>query len=341
MRMRSTRSLQLSALLLWSASATEMLSAADQTPRGLPAIVCPEDNAPTEAKIALGKQLYFDPRLSKDRTISCASCHDPAKGWSNGERFATGVGGKVGGRNSPTVINSAYNKFQFWDGRSPTLEHQALGPIQNPIEMTMTLDEVVARLNKIEGYRTQFQAVFGTDVTSEGIAKAIAAYERTILSGDAPIDRYAAGDQSALSAEAKRGRNLFFGKANCTACHAGPNFTDHAFHNIGIGWNAETKSFADVGREEQSKLVGDRGAFKTPTLREIAKTAPYMHDGSLKTLEDVVVHYDRGGTANPWLDEELFPLKLTAQEQADLVTFMVEGLSSESYPNHTAPEFPK
>ena len=324
-------------LVLWASPA----AAAESAVRGLPAVVCPADNAPSEAKIALGKQLYFDPRLSKDETISCASCHDPAKGWSNGAQFATGVGGKLGGRNSPTVINSAFNKFQFWDGRAPTLEHQALGPIQNPIEMTMSLDDVVDRLNKIAGYRQQFQAVFGTDVTSDGIAKAIAAYERTILSGDAPFDRFAAGEESALSPAAQRGRTLFFGKANCTACHAGPNFTDHAFHNIGIGWDAEKQAFGDVGREAQSKLVGDRGAFKTPTLREIARSGPYMHDGSLKTLEEVVAHYNRGGIANPWLDEELFPIQLSAQEQADLVTFMREGLSSESYPQHTAPELPK
>lgn len=310
-------------------------------PAGLPAVRHPEDNPPTAAKIALGKQLYFDPRLSRDSTISCASCHDPKKGWSNGEQFATGVGGAKGGRNSPTVINSAYNRFQFWDGRAPSLEAQALGPIQNPIEMAMTLEEVVARLNGIAGYRRQFREVFGTDVTADGIAKAIAAYERTVLSGDAPFDRYAAGDAKAMSEAAIRGRNLFFGKAQCSGCHVGPNFTDNAFHNIGIGYDPETKSFSDVGREAESKLVGDRGSFKTPTLREIARTAPYMHDGSLKTLAEVVEHYNRGGIPNPFLDEAIFPLKLTAEEQQDLVTFMEEGLSSPSYPEHKAPELPQ
>jgi cytochrome c peroxidase len=310
-------------------------------PRGLPEVVHPEDNPPTEAKIALGKQLYFDPRLSKDSTISCASCHDPAKGWSNGEQFATGFGKQLGGRNSPTVINTAYQKFQFWDGRAPTLEHQALGPIQNPIEMSMSLDEVVQRLNGVKGYRDQFQAVFGTDVTEEGIAKAIAAYERTVLSGDAPWDRYQAGDKSALSESAARGRALFFGKANCSACHGGPNFTDNAFHNLGVGWDERKASFSDVGREAVSKLVGDRGAFKTPTLREIARSGPYMHDGSLKTLAEVVAHYNRGGINNPWLDEEIFALKLTPAEEQDLVQFMTEGLSSASYPDHKAPELPQ
>lgn len=324
-----------------SCGAWPSLSAAETTPRGLPPVVHPQDNPASDAKIALGKQLYFDPRLSRDQTISCASCHDPAKGWSNGERFATGFNKQVGGRNSPTIINSCYNRFQFWDGRAPTLEHQALGPIQNPIEMAMSLGDVVARLNKIEGYRRQFQAVFGTDVTEEGIAKAIAAYERTVVSGDAPYDRFVAGDKTALSESAARGRDLFFGKASCSACHAGPNFTDHAFHNIGIGFNPETKSFQDVGRESESKLVGDRGSFKTPTLREIARSAPYMHDGSLATLAEVVAHYNRGGIANPWLDEEIFPLHLTPQEQQDLVQFMTEGLSSAAYPNHQAPELPQ
>lgn len=307
-------------------------------PKGLPPVPHPADNPPTAAKIALGKQLYFDPRLSQDDSISCASCHDPKKGFSNGERFAIGVGGKVGGRSAPTVINAAYYTKQFWDGRARSLEEQALGPIQNPIEMAMTLEDVVKKLNAVEGYRSQFQEVFGTEVTPDGIAKAIAAYERTVLSGDAPFDRFRAGDESALSEAAQRGLKLFFGKGHCSACHTGPNFTDNAFHNIGIGMDQPQP---DVGREAISKLVGDRGAFKTPTLREIARTAPYMHDGSLKTLEEVVRHYSKGGIANEWLDEEIFPRNLTDQEVADLVTFLTEGLSSESYPEHAPPELPK
>lgn len=307
-------------------------------PAGLPAVPHPEDNQPTAEKIALGKQLYFDPRLSSDNTISCASCHDPAKGWSNGEQFATGVGGAKGGRNSPTVINSAYFTFQFWDGRAPSLEAQALGPIQNPIEMNMTLPAVVEKLNAIEGYRTQFQKVFGTNVTADGIARAIAAYERTALSGDAPYDRFKAGDQDALSESAQRGMKLFFGKAACSSCHSGHSFTDNAFHNIGVGMDRKDP---DVGREAISKLKGDRGAFKTPTLREIARTGPYMHDGSMQTLEEVVEHYNKGGIDNPFLDEEIFPLKLSDQDKKDLVTFMKEGLSSSSYPAHTAPRLPE
>lgn len=307
-------------------------------PLGLPEVEIPADNPMTEAKIALGKQLFFDPRLSQDMTVSCASCHDPAKGFSNSDQFATGFKLQKGGRNAPTVINTAYGTLQFWDGRAKSLEDQALGPVQNPIEMAMTLEEVVGRLQKVDGYKKQFQAIFGTDVNSEGMAKAIAAYERTILSGNAPYDRYEKGDKSAMSAAAVRGKDLFFGKGHCSACHAGPNFTDNGFHNVGVGMD---KPQPDEGRAVITKLKGDTGGFKTPTVREIARSGPYMHDGSLKSLEEVVQHYIKGGVANPYLDEEIFPLKLTEQEVADLVTFMKEGLSSPDYPNHKAPELPK
>lgn len=321
-----------------SSLCTATIAAETEAPAGLAAVPYPKDNASTPEKISLGKQLYFDKRLSRDNTISCASCHDPQKGFSNGEQFATGVGGAKGGRNSPTVLNTAYNQYQFWDGREGSLESQALGPIQNPIEMNMTLPEVVEKLNAIEGYKKQFQAVFSTDVTAEGIGKAIADYERTVLSGDAPYDRFKAGDKAALSESAQRGMKLFFGKAVCSSCHAGPNFTDNGFHNLGIGMQAEKP---DIGREAVSKLAGDRGSFKTPTLREIAKTGPYMHDGSIKTLEEVVEHYVKGGVANDFLDEDVFPLKLSDEEKADLLTFLKEGLSSANYPAHEPPELPK
>jgi cytochrome c peroxidase len=309
-----------------------------KVPAGLKPLPVPTENPLTAAKIELGKQLYFDPRLSRDNTISCASCHDPKKGWSNGEAFATGVRGQVGGRSAPTIINAAYSDLQFWDGRAHRLEGQALGPIQNPIEMDLTLDEAVAKLNKIPGYREQFQEVFGSDVTSEGMAKAIASFERTVLSGNAPYDRFKAGDEKALSAGAQRGMKLFFGKARCSACHVGPNFSDAAFHNIGVGMDKEKP---DGGRHDVTKLLGDKGAFRTPTLREIARTAPYMHDGSHKTLEEVIAYYDKGGFANPQLDEEIFPLKLTAAEKADLVTFLKEGLSSPEYPDIAPPKLPE
>lgn len=309
-----------------------------EIPKGLKPLKIPKDNPMTAPKVELGKQLYFDKRLSKDDTISCASCHDPNKGWSNGEPVATGVGNQKGDRNAPTIVNAAYQKFQFWDGRAFHVEGQALGPIENPIEMGIPLKDLEKKLNQISGYKKQFNDVFGTDVTSENIAKAIGAFERTILSGDAPFDRFKAGDKSALSEAAQRGRRVFFNKAQCSACHAGGNFSDGAFHNIGIGINNKSP---DLGRFKVTKLEGDTGSFRTPTLREIAKTAPYMHDGSLKTLEEVVEYYDKGGNPNPQLDEEIFPLKLSDQQKKDLVEFLKEGLRSESYPMVKPPELPK
>jgi cytochrome c peroxidase len=202
----------------------------------------------------------------------------------------------------------------------------------------MKLPELVEKLNKIEGYREQFQEVFGTDVTEDGIAKAIGAFERTILSGDAPFDRYEAGDEVALSEAANRGMDVFFNEAQCSACHAGPNFTDGGFHNIGLGMDDDEP---DHGRFAISSLKGDTGSFKTPTLREIARTAPYMHDGRLATLEEVVDYYDKGGVPNPYLDEEIKQLSLTDQQKADLVTFLKEGLSSPSYPDIEPPKLPE
>ena len=314
-----------------------------KTPLGLPLMKVPADNPLTAEKIELGKQLYFDPRLSADNSVSCATCHDPQKGWSNGAAVATGIGGQKGGRSAPTIINSGYSSFQFWDGRAMHVEGQALGPIQNPIEMNLTLEELVKKLSGIEGYRQQFQAVFGGEtpeesITKANIAKAIGAFERTIVSGDAPYDRFKAGDTKALSDAAQRGMKLFFGKANCSACHSGPHLQDGGFHNIGHGLD---KPEPDLGRHVHSKIEGDRGAFKTPTLREIARTAPYMHDGAFATLEEVVDYYNKGGFANPQLDEEIFALKLTDQDRADLVTFLREGFSSETYPVVEPPELPK
>lgn len=307
-------------------------------PAGLGSLRIPSDNPHTTAKVELGKLLYFDPRLSKDDTVSCATCHDPEKGWSNGEAVATGIGGQKGGRNAPTIINSGYQYFQFWDGRAVQLEGQALGPVQNPIEMGMTLDELEQKLNKIAGYRTRFQEVFGTDVTSDGVAKAIAAFERTILSGNAPYDRFKSGDTNALSEQAQRGMKIFFNQASCSACHAGSNFSDGGFHNIGVGME---QAEPDVGRFAETNLLGDKGSFKTPTLREIAQTAPYMHDGRFATLREVVEYYNKGGHPNPQLDEEIFPLNLSEQDIDDLVQFLKEGLSSEDYPMVTPPELPQ
>ena len=307
-------------------------------PAGLKPLKIPDDNPLTAEKIELGKQLYFDPRLSCDETLSCASCHDPKKGWSNGEAFATGFQKQVGGRSAPTIINAAYFDLQFWDGRAHRLEGQALGPIANPIEMNHPIEECIAKLNEIKGYREQFRKVFNSDITPENVAKAIAAFERTVLSGNAPYDRFKANDKTALSAAAEKGRKIFFGKGHCSACHVGPNFSDASFHNIGVGFDKEKP---DLGRYEVTKVEGDKGAFKTPTLREIARTAPYMHDGRFKTLEEVVEFYDKGCHPNPQLDEEIFPLKLTAEEKADLVTFLKEGLSRPDYPDIAPPKLPE
>jgi cytochrome c peroxidase len=306
-------------------------------PLGLRPLPIPADNPLTADKVELGKQLYFDKRLSRDDTISCASCHDPKKGWSNGEAFATGVRGQVGGGSAPTIINAAYSDLQFWDGRALALEGQALGPIQNPIEMDMSLDEVVAKLNKIDGYRVAFRKVFNTDVTSEGIAKAIASFERTCLSGDAAYDRFKAGDKTALSESALRGMKVFFGKGQCSSCHTGHNFSDFSFHNIGIGMEKEKP---DPGRHEVTKVLGDKGGFKTPTLREISRSAPYMHDGRFKTLAEVVDYYDKGAFNNPQLDEAIFQLKLTTQEKAYLEKYLTEGLTSDSYHDIAPPKLP-
>ena len=308
-----------------------------ELPLGLEPFKVPADNPLTKAKIELGKQLYFDKRLSSDNTVSCASCHDPNKGWSNDEAFATGVDGQMGGRSAPTIINSAYFPLQFWDGRAKGLEGQALGPIANPIEMNLPIDKAVEKLSEISGYRKQFKKVFKSDVTADGIAKAIASFERTVLAGDAPYDRFKAGDESALSPAAKRGMDLFFNKAKCSACHKGHSFTDLAFHNIGVGYD---KDNPDLGRFAVTNQEGDRGRFKTPPLRDIHTSAPFMHDGSVKTHKEVVEFYNKGGIKNPQLDEEMKPLKLTEEEIADIVIFMKEGLKSKNYPHVDPPELP-
>jgi cytochrome c peroxidase len=290
-----------------------------QVPIGLEEPPVPDDNPMTVEKVELGRQIYFDKRLSADGKIACATCHDPAKGWAESAPVSTGIRGQKGARNAPTILNSAYGYFQFWDGRAKTLEEQALGPIQNPIEMGETLDGVVKRLNAVPGYRAQFQKVFGTDVTAEGIAKAVAAFERTVLTGDSPFDRYEKGDKAALSPAAARGYELFRGKANCTSCHVGFNLSDSLFHNLGVGMD---KKEPDLGRYAVTKDDKDRGAFKTPILRDLTRTAPYMHDGSEPTLESVIELYVRGGNKSPWLDPKMTPLTLTAGEKADLVAFL-------------------
>ena len=279
----------------------------------LPTVVpIPSSNLNYTAKIELGKQLYFDGRLSKNNAISCAFCHNPGTGFADPRQTSIGVGGGVGGRQSPTVYNTGLNHVQFWDGRARSLEEQAIGPIHNPVEMAETHEHVVAKLGKIKGYQQQFRAVFGTDVNLQGIAEAIAAYERTVLSTNSAFDKYVLGVQKAMDEAAVRGLALFKGKARCILCHNGPNFTDNQFHNLGVPQVGPMKE--DLGRFVVSRAEKDRGAFKTPTLRSITETAPYMHDGAFKTLEEVVEFMDQGGGSNPNLSPLVKPLNLTAEE---------------------------
>ena len=302
----------------------------------LPPVPVPPDNPQTDAKIRLGAQLYFDTRLSADNTISCATCHDPKTGWANHHPTDTGIRGQVGGRNSGTILDAAYMRVQFWDGRAASLEEQALGPIHNPIEMGETLENVVRKLNAIPGYKAQFNAVFGTDASTDGIAKAIAAFERTVVTGPSPYDRWLAGEKSAMTPAALRGLGLFNGKGHCSPCHSGPAFSDQGYHNIGVGM---LKKNPDRGREAVTKDPSDRGRFKTPGLRNCALTHPYLHDGSEQTLASVIAYYDRGGIANPNLDPLMLPLRLTPREKADLVAFL-EALTG-TQPNITPPALPE
>jgi len=252
----------------------------------------PENNPPTRERVELGRMLYFDRRLSVDSTVSCATCHDPEHAFAEPRPTSTGVGGKVGTRNAPTVLNRLFSADQFWDGRAADLEEQAKGPIVNPIEMAMASHDVaVAAIRKVPGYAPLFDAAFGSpDVDIDRIAQAIASYERTVLTGNSPYDRYQAGDAGALSDAAKRGLAIFNAKGNCATCHAGFNFTDESYHNLGVGMDAEKP---DLGRYDVTKADVDRGAFKTPTLRNVADSGPYMHDGSEKSLADVVAFYPK------------------------------------------------
>jgi cytochrome c peroxidase len=290
----------------------------------------PKENPLTEAKLKLGKRLYFDKTLSIDKTLSCASCHVPDKGFADPNQFSIGVRGQKGGRQAPAIINRAFSRKQFWDGRAASLEEQALGPMTNPIEMAHPdIKSVVGRLGKDASYVAAFKEAFPTEggaINDVTIGRALASFERTIMSGNSPYDRFTQRkDQTAMSESAQRGYHLFLGKANCASCHVGFNFTDESYHNLGLGTNAKKP---DLGRYAVSKLDGHQGAFKTPTLREIANTAPYMNDGSLKTLEEVVEFYDKGCRENKWLSAKIKPLGLTAQEKQDLVEFL-KALSGE------------
>jgi cytochrome c peroxidase len=262
----------------------------------------PEDNPLTAEKIELGRQLFFDSRLSRDGTLSCATCHQPGRAFADGRNIAVGVDGRQGRRNAPALINRGYGRAFFWDARSVSLEDQVVKPIEDPNELGSSLQEASARVGR----------------TGAAITEALSSFVRSILSGNSPFDRFVNGDANALTADEQAGLKVFRGKGNCTACHVGPTFTDERTHNTGVAWR--DGALADRG--------AGRGDFKTPTLREVAATAPHMHDGSLATLEDVVTFYDGGGRANPSLDPEIRPLRLTDEERRQLVSFL-RALSGE------------
>ncbi len=313
-----------------------------QIPFGLDpgSAVIPEDNPLTKEKIELGRALFFDKRLSKDNTIACANCHMAKFAFTDGQPVSTGIKGQKGGRSAPASLNRLFSKGQFWDGRAATLEEQSIGPFTNPIEHGFANhDEMVAKMKKIEGYRKLFKQVFGEEITIAGVGKAIASFQRTILSGNSPADRFdQGGDEKAISPEAQKGLELFREKARCTKCHSGFNFTDEKFHNLGIGWDTGT---VDLGRYMVTNNPADIGAFKTPTLREISRSAPYMHDGRFKTLEEVVNFYNKGGVKNPHQDELVLPLELTEEEKRNLVEFL-RTLNGEGWQQVKAPaSFPK
>lgn len=287
----------------------------------VPKMQHPADNTWSKEKEELGKKLYFDPRLSGSNWISCATCHNPGLGWGDGLPRTIGDGQKELGRHAPTIINSGYFDLQMWDGRKKSLEDQAKGPIAAKVEMNQDYDELIRELKALPGYVKRFDAVFGkSSLTIDNIAKAIATFERSIVSKNAPYDKYWAGDKSAMSQSAVNGMNLFFGKAKCSICHNGPVFTDSGFHNIGVKAAGPLK--VDLGRYNESKVDFDKGAFKTPGLRSISQSAPYMHNGTETTLEAVIEFYDRGGDVKENLSPFITPLGLTAKEKKDLFEFL-------------------
>lgn len=316
-----------------------------EVPLGLAPIPWPEDNPYTKEKEDLGRILYFDKRLSSNQTISCASCHNIPCAYSDCRIIAIGIDDTKGTRHSPTIINAAYSKLLFWDGRAASLEEQCKGPIANPKEMTLDKDvhkahhECVKRVQDYPGYRPLFNKAFGSEeINIDKIAKAIATFERTILSGNSPYDKYRAGDKTAMTEEQIQGMKIFMNrKVGCANCHSGFNFSDERFHNIGVGMDEPNPDLGRYGITHEEK---DWGAFKTPTLRESEHTAPYMHNGSLSSLEEVIDYYDKGGNPNKNLHPLMKPLHLTPEEKQALVSFL-KALSGEGWKNFKEPtEFP-
>jgi cytochrome c peroxidase len=294
--------------------ALEQLKAQYRRPASIP---FPKDNPYTIQKVALGKELYFDTRLSGAHLLACASCHSPAYGWGDGQERGVGNGMKQLGRRSPSIVNAAFGQIFMWDGRFGSLEEQALGPIGSEAEMNLPIDQLADRLGSIPEYRPLFEAAFPQEkISPRAVAKAIATYERTIVSGRAPFDAWIEGDENAISGAAKRGFVLFNTKGACANCHSGWNFTDDSFQDVGL-------PDSDIGRGKQMPtVVKMQHAFKTPGLREITRRGPYMHDGSIPTLEAVIEEYDRGGVDRPSRSDLIGPLGLSTQEKADLVAFL-------------------
>jgi cytochrome c peroxidase len=290
----------------------------DKVPLGLDSRPAPKDNALTSARVALGRKLFFDPILSHDKTVACATCHRPDHGFASPEARPVGIGGKEGTRRAPSLFNRAYGSAFFWDGRTKSLEEQALEPIANPIEMGSSVDEALQRLQADAKYKELFAKAFADGITATNLGKALASFERVLLRGDSPVDRFRQrGDRNAMTPAERHGLWLYESKGQCWRCHSGKNFTDEGFHNTGVSWGGD-----DTGRFGVTKSESDRGRYKTPTLRGVKLTGPYMHDGSIKTLEDVVEFYNRGGGANPSLDPAMQRLDLNKEELADLVAFL-------------------
>jgi len=304
---------------LTSAQSARSQNAVPQLPEVAPS---PPDNSTTPGKVALGKQLFFDPRLSGDNTKSCASCHQPEKAFTDGLPRAKGATGKELSRNTPTLLNVGFYSAYFWDGRAGSLEEQALFPIQSPDEMNQDLAALEKELQAVPGYVSQFQAVFGSRVTAANVAKALAAFERTLVSRNSPFDRYLAGNKSALSEEAERGWELFRGAAECIRCHNGPNFSDSKFYRLGT-------SFTDKGRGAVTADKRAFYAFRTPGLRDVARTAPYLHDGSLATLYQVVEFYYRSAPqqAPDGMPLDIAPLLGQSYSEISAIVAFLESLN--------------
>ncbi len=300
-------------------------------PKTVPA---PKDNPGTPEKVALGKQLFFDPRLSGDNRMSCATCHLPDKAFGDGLARAKGHGDKTLARNTPLLLNVGFYERFDWDGRAKSLEEQALGPIQSPDEMHQDLTELERELNAVPGYVEQFQRIFRTKVTRDGIAKSLAAFQRTLVTKPSPFDRYLAGDKSALSAEAIQGLDLFEGNAGCVRCHRGPLLSDSLLYRLGL-------TSQDEGLGALTKKKEDKGKFRTQALRNIAQTGPYMHDGSMKTLAEVVEFYYRGVPAatSDRLPLDVSPLLGQSYSEIPAIVAFLESLSGE-VPKVDPPQLP-